>query len=179
MGDYFQVFSTLNQKSKDINSISVELISFLQNDLKKLDEDFQHLLKAEKMTLAYEACLKEISRRNEFIRNFYSRYELIDEEVQRENLTRNQFLEKFGSVLPFKFVPGLGAILPKLPSKVKFQADFNLPNIQNYHSAIDNQMTQKPGRASFEEELHSHNFKSLAKRLDQHSHNLKKHKLFI
>jgi hypothetical protein len=42
------------------------------------------------------------------------------EEVEGENQTRNQFLERFGSVLPFKFVPGLGAILPKMPSKIKF-----------------------------------------------------------
>jgi hypothetical protein len=50
-------------------------------------------------------------------------------------------------VLPFKFVPGLGAILPKMPSKVKFQSDFNLPVIENYHSLTDNQVTHKPGRA--------------------------------
>lgn len=72
------------------------------------------------MTQAYEACLKEISRRREFINIFYDRYESIHDQVQGENQTRTQFLERFGSVLPFKFVPGLGAILPKLPSKVKF-----------------------------------------------------------
>lgn len=85
-----------------------------------MEENFRQLLNAERMTQAYEACLKEISRRREFSQNFYERYELMEEEVNGENMTRQQFLEKFGSVLPFNFIPGLGAILPKLPSKIKF-----------------------------------------------------------
>ena len=72
-----------------INSTSVTLIGFIEQDLKKMEENFRQLLNAEKMTQAYEACLKEISRRREFSQNFYERYELLEEEVNGENLTRS------------------------------------------------------------------------------------------
>lgn len=54
-----------------------------------MDENFRQLLNAERMTQAYEACLKEISRRREFSQSFYDRYEAMEEEVNGENLTRS------------------------------------------------------------------------------------------
>ena len=96
------------------------------------------------MIEAYEAALREISRRREFMSTFYEQYLELEETVRTENITRHQFLNKYGKVIPFKFVPGLNSILPDVPDSANFSNDMNLPSIDGYHNSCDNKITQKP-----------------------------------
>jgi len=112
---------------QEIAEISCRLISLEATEIKHSKDDLTHLEMIPKFVDAYEAALKEIIRRREFMNTYFETFRLLRELFAEENKHRGDFLSKFGESLPYDFVPGLGANLPSLPPDSDFLEDQNLP----------------------------------------------------
>lgn len=136
------MLSKISQCKASIKNIERQIDVYLNNDVSELQKDFAFLEIARKMKTAYEAALKEVSRRREFSRTTLVEYQHIRELFIAENQERAKFISLYGEVIPKDFMPGLTHKLPDLPLKF-FSEEQDLPIIEGLHEMKDSHLTVK------------------------------------
>ena len=138
------LFKSCNQ----LVDISCKLLAFEKSDVKNCQNDMHKLLMPQQMLDAYEATLVEVSRRRAFMKHNYESYKEVRNLFESENKERRVFLEKYGKLLPYDFLPDISSILPELPSDSEFKEEHELPIIEGYHQDVNSGMTINPNQFS-------------------------------
>lgn len=107
-----------------------EIKKKFEDSIHSLKNDFSYLLNPSFLPAAYEASLKEVSRRTFFFSIFQAQYQLLKELVDQERKDRKAFLSEYGKILPVEFIPQLKNVGPTLKVD-NMSADSELPLIND------------------------------------------------
>lgn len=131
---------------KEMLKVSEELKVFEGGEILKTSTYFSKLECLHLFNEAYQPTLKEINRRQSFVRDSYNKFQSIREDFKTENTQREQFMKRYGQYHPTKFVPALRAYLPSLPEDSHFEEDLQrLPLLREVGEMEVGETVVQPG----------------------------------